>query len=177
VRILGIDPGFANIGVAVLDLDEAAGALTMLHAETVITKRDKDCQDRGQDDQRRCAEIGTRIAEIASRWGVSAAVLEAPSLPRDGRTKYVLGLAYGRMWGVLEGLGIETTGLLPQRIKRALTGDRQAGKGEVEEVVRAHVAGCEHLDGVIKTKRDHPADAAGAVLAWILERQGAAITP
>jgi Holliday junction resolvasome RuvABC endonuclease subunit len=166
--ILGVDPGFANVGVVVAQLREDDG-LRLLHAETVVTERDRDQKDRAEDDRRRVLEIVEGVMGVVRKYGATLAVLEAPSLPRDGRTKYVLGLAYGAMWGALQADGVEVQELRPQTIKARLTGCRGASKDHVEKVVRAEVAACHCLDAVVKHRRNHAADAAGTVLAWTWE--------
>jgi Holliday junction resolvasome RuvABC endonuclease subunit len=54
----------------------------------------------------------------------------------------------------------------PQRIKKALTGRRDASKKDIQDALVSRYPDCEVLLGALaKTKREHAADALGAVVA------------
>jgi Holliday junction resolvasome RuvABC endonuclease subunit len=176
--VLGVDPGFANVGFAILAISEVDGcSATCLHAETFRTKREPGA-DREKDNHRRTLEIALRAAELLSEWDATVAVLERPSLPRDGRTKYVLGLAFGALYGAIRASGASVELVHPQDLKATLCGgNRSASKEAVDSACRRLCPSCGgRLDAIRRGERDHASDAIGAVLAWLEAEEAAPVS-
>lgn len=164
--ILGIDPGFANLGLAIIAHD--ARSLRMIHAEVFRShSAPQGTISKGYDDLRRTISLWNRVKCLVSEYHVDSAVLEAPSLPRHARTQYVLGLAYGALYAALVGRRLGVHLVSPRELKRRVTGCPRAPKDAVEDRVRAEILGSGPiLDSLPASVRDHAADAAGAVLAY-----------
>lgn len=165
-RILGIDAGFACLGLVVMAGEQ------VLHAEAVRTEpaQRKKALRVADDDAERCQFLARELARVIDTWKPAGAVVELPSGGAQGaRSHRTMGMATAVVASVLEITGIAAEWVTPLGVKKAAAGRKDASKAEVATAVR------EWLDwsGVAlpqaKIEREAIYDAAGALLA---ARQG-----
>lgn len=172
VRIIGIDPGFANLGISLIEMDHNE-RLYLLEGEVVSTKKaTSKARIRACDD---LARRGSEITDVLNRFmsvdGVIAVACEG--LLGSG----AIGGAHSRMlmgygWGLVQGaaaarsLPLLQTG--PKAVKKALCGNVSASKTDVASAACRRVTGLEGaLEGLTKSKREHLADAAAAAIVCL----------
>lgn len=172
--VLGLDPGFASFGWAVLRI-EPSGAERLDGLGVIRTKKAKGKVLVRDDDHARSAEMARELLAVTKRWRPTVICAEALShvnpsgparMPVSTMTKM------GRVWGLVDMLcEVYEVGLLqasPQTIKKATTGKVSATKGEVLDALDARFAGrVRELLGAIRatTQHEHPVDALGAIVA------------
>ena len=126
-RVLGIDPGFDRIGVAILERDGSKQVL--LHSECIITNK-KDTHDQ------RLLALGTRIKEVISKWKPTELAIE--QLFFNQNTTSALKVAEARGVIIFQAALAELAifEYSPQAIKIAVTGYGKADKTAIENLVR-----------------------------------------
>lgn len=129
--IIGIDPGFDRLGIAVL-LREGATA-SLLHSECVVTKPK-------ESHEKRLLMIGSRLDAVIKEW--SARELAIEKLFFNQNTSSALGVAEAR--GVImfqaARAGLSVYEYSPQDVKIAVTGYGKADKESVATMVSKLVA-------------------------------------
>jgi crossover junction endodeoxyribonuclease RuvC len=167
LRVLGIDPGLADIGWGVIDWTTGAGRAQLVEYGAIRTKAGEELADRLRQIHDALAAIVARMnpAVVAVEQLFFATNVKTAMSVAHGRAACILGAAPGRLF-------FEYT---PLQIKKALTGHGQAGKLQVQMMVRALLG--------LKTipRPDHAADALGAALCHVhslaLAGKVAAATP
>lgn len=185
MRILGIDSGFATMGLAVVErapLGESMHKLVHLefHGTEKVEKKARRMIRACTDDARRVLEMVGAVEQVvreheARGRPIQAIAVEwfAPNPRQKGFASggwkaaisvgAVMGLACGRRLPVLE--------QLPGDIK-SLVGDRGASKAEVEAWLVANLRGFrEAIARIPRSKREHPSDAAAHALVGLLEME------
>jgi Holliday junction resolvasome RuvABC endonuclease subunit len=163
-RILGIDPGFASLGLAVLQ-GERLLACEVLATEKAKAKR-ADLRV-SVDDSRRLGEICEAVTAVLERHHVDAVAIEVftmvPGKMAGGASKTAM--AYGALYALARARGCLWLPLVPDDLKRGLCGRRSASKAEVQTAVCDLTFGARAaLDAMPKTKREHAADAIAAAI-------------
>jgi len=125
-RILGIDPGFDRVGVAILS--GGSSKQELLYSECILTNRE-------DSHAKRLFSVGEGIKKVIKKWEPTALGIE--KLFFNQNTKSALGVAEARGVIIYEAI---SAGLLvfeysPQEIKIATTGYGKASKGDVEKMV------------------------------------------
>jgi Holliday junction resolvasome RuvABC endonuclease subunit len=173
--VLGIDPGFGSLGMAVLEAEPGKKPRT-LAARVVSTARASKKQIKDfrvtNDDQRRVSEIYYALEGVYSEFHPGSVGVEAYNPFRKmgkgaGPRQSTIsgwkagGIYFGvNFWALSRHLLI--TAFLPMDLKKRFCGKISASKEEVEKALYSQVDG---LYPVIQqlpvTKREHAADAAG----------------
>ena len=162
---MGIDPGFANIGISKLLLDPSGG-YNLDGLEFIETKkRSKKLGLREKaDETRRLEIIVERFDEIVRLWPADVYSLEsAPYLRGAGATRKV---AFG--WAACFALARRHPGTLvfeygPVDLKRVATGNPKASKKEMIERLEQRFPALADYK-IAKSKKEHLADAIAAAL-------------
>ncbi|MBN2468692.1 MAG: crossover junction endodeoxyribonuclease RuvC [Deltaproteobacteria bacterium] len=145
MRVLGVDPGLAETGYAVVEVSDGKGI--PLDWNTVRT-------DPGDAMPKRLQKIFTDFEKIIKKWNVHFVVLEdVYVLPRYPNAALQLGAVQGVVKLAAARENVEVKELKPTELKMALTGNGRAGKDQVERVVRKILRFEE------KIKPDHVSDA------------------
>lgn len=163
--VLGIDPGFASMGVAVVDVTEhGVGVITL---DVIRTQKD-DRKRRtlaSDDNVRRAREIAGRLFEAH----IGAICAEAMSFPRNSSAAAKMALSWGVICALAQVRDVPIVQASPQQIKQAVTGSKTASKLDVEaallkrygnqiEQLVAHLPDSQH---------EHAFDALAAVVACL----------
>jgi len=175
VNVLGIDPGMAAFGVAVVDLS----ANKVLRLDVIETaKSDKKRGVRASDDNlRRAQEIVVGLKKIIRSYdsdhvmpcghygGTSFAAIcaESMSFPRNSSSSAKIGYSWGIIATIADHLGLPIVQASPQEIKKTLCGRKDASKDDVEDAVRALYVGAKVEARIKKSFHNHAWDALSAV--------------
>jgi len=144
LKILGIDPGIQNLGVALL--------------ENGILRTAVEHRPRGRTLALRLLDLQRFLEEIVEAWHPEMAALEQVIYHRNVRAALTLGAARGVALVLLARHGIPIHELPPARVKQAITGNGRASKAQVRYMVQRLAAHPEPLG-------EHAADAAACALA------------
>lgn len=137
MRVLGVDPGLARTGVAVVD--GRPGALRLVHAECVET-------DATDDGARRLAELFGALETAVRVHAPEAAAVEELFFATNRRSALLVSEARGVVLCVLARAGLDTTAYTPLQVKEAVAGYGAAPKAQVARMTRA-LLGVEEIPG------------------------------
>lgn len=164
IRVLGIDAGFAAMGLACIDVDEKR----VVAAETIRTERST--RKRGirvaDDDAERCQTLASVLDDFYRTHEPHLVVVELPTGGAQGaRANRAMGMATGVVaaWVALHAIPAEW--VTPGEVKRAAAGRKDATKAQVEEAVLEAFVWPENWGMRPTVEREHQADAAAAVMA------------
>ena len=172
VAILGVDPGFANLGYAMVSLS-ADG--TLLPVNMGVFETDKSTAKRNvlasDDNVRRAREISRFLRDLlreGSLGPVRAVCAETMSFPRSSSVAAKMAMAWGVVASLSEELDIPILQATPQGLKLAVCEDRSASKEDIQKALEKRF-GKKLLTSLVKettpSKQEHPFDALGAVVA------------
>lgn len=152
MRVLGIDPGTATTGYAVVE--EAAGHLQLIVLGVITTPAKTPLPSRLQ-------TIYTELKEIVAEYEPEAAAVEELFFSRNARTAMSVGHARGVILLALIDSDLSIAEYTPMQIKQAVTGYGNADKHQVQEMVRMLLA----LPAL--PKPDDAADAAAVAICYL----------
>lgn len=157
--VLGIDPGFANLGWAIAELN--GRKVRPVKAGVVFTRPEKGPAEPVR--LRRAAEIDSCIRQIslAYQQPPGMVVAEGQSWPRSAKATIGLAMSWGILVALTQWLGVPLVTYTPQQIKKVVTGSARASKVQVVEALEATYS-IEDW-GVKGARREHCADALGAI--------------
>lgn len=163
-HVVGIDPGFAACGLAVIEL--GSGREHVERLDVVRTK--KSDRKRGimvsDDEARRTMEIARRIHEIVDEH-VVAICAEAFSSPRSSRTARQLGMTWGVLGAVSVVSGVPILSVSPKEIKQRLCGRASASKKDVQAALVKRYGELDLPDP--PSVHEHACDALAAIVACL----------
>lgn len=177
--ILGLDPGFASFGWALMRLGPTREEDAVTDVGVWRTaKADKKRRVRDTDDNvERARGLSRLLADLVQKRGhhLTAVAIEQVSFVRSASTMAKIGMAHGLTIYAVEALGLPMMGCTPQELKLAVCGRRDASKDEIRNALRTRylVAGAEHGalavldDEVPRGQQEHPYDALGAIVACL----------
>ncbi len=169
--ILGLDPGFANLGHTLVKYgpDGKEVPLSMGLFETEKSEK-KTKVLSANDNFRRTQEISRFLRSMfdGPHGRVTAVCAEAMSFPRSSSVAAKMAMAWGVIATLTEQFDIPLLQVTPMELKVALTGNKKASKEDVEKsLVDRFPKGS--LDALVvdvtASKHEHPFDALGAVVA------------
>jgi len=172
-RVLGLDPGFATCGYALVDLTRKDGApfVDVRSLGTLRTaKADKKRKVLAADDNlRRAQELIRALYPLASN--AQAIVAESMSFPRNSAAAAKMAMCWGIVATLAEMNDLPIVQATPKEIKIAVAG---VGTATKEDVAAAVCAKCgrqfsEELlaQGLPKGMHEHAYDAVASVLACL----------
>jgi len=167
-RVLGVDVGFVATGLAVVELAPVGERDLVLAVETVRTvasgkKRGLRVADS---DAERCQEVARAVLRVARQWDVSGLIVELPNAGAQGaRPNRAMGMATGVIAACVEALVLPVEWVTPFDVKKVATGRRSGTKEQVQEAVTRLLEWAPGTISRVASRREHEADAAGAVRA------------
>jgi crossover junction endodeoxyribonuclease RuvC len=169
--ILGIDPGFASIGLAVVALED--NQVTPIAMTVVCTAKSTRASKvrASSDNHRRGLEIVRSIRPLIDLHKPILICAEGFSFPRQARASALL----GRCWGIIDCLAeqysIPVIEASPQEIKFAVTGSKKASKEEVQHGLESLFPASETIKEFKRIEPrslyEHGFDALGACVACL----------
>jgi len=130
-RILGIDPGYERVGLAVLEKDDS-GKEVVLFSECFKTKKDFSHGDR-------LAKIGAEMRRVIDEFKPSAVSIEKLFFNTNQKTAFLVSEARGVILYEASLCNIKIFEFTPLEIKVAVTGYGRADKRQVIKMVNALV--------------------------------------
>jgi len=127
IRVLGLDPGTATTGWAILE--EKAGcfkALAYGHISTLPKTPES----------KRIFEISTDLKKIISKYKPTEAGIEKIFFFKNQKTVIQIGQARGALLLTLEEKKVKISDYTPLQVKQAVTGYGKAEKRQVQEMVK-----------------------------------------
>jgi Holliday junction resolvasome RuvABC endonuclease subunit len=180
--VLGLDPGFANMGVALVRLEPDALTLVRLaniQTEKAAAKRGTFASDdslyRGKliaGELRKLVRLhvnGPRPGEPDAPVGKLVAVCaESMSFPRNAGNSQKMGIAWGIIAALVQDWDVPVVQCSPQSLKKRLTDSKTASKEDIQAAMVKRfgdVAMTTGLRGIPQGQYEHPCDALGAIVA------------
>lgn len=167
--VLGIDPGFATLGYALVEIDgDSLNVATMGCVRTVPDVKKK---VRASDDNvRRSRELFRVLYPIVNEK-VVALCSESQSWPRNAGSSAKIGMGWGVICALSELMDVPILQASPQILKGKVCGNKNATKDEVAAALDERFGrnfGDELVKkGLAKSYHEHPYDALGAVVACL----------
>ena len=127
MKILGIDPGMAIVGYAMIGLEK--DNIELLTSGSIQT-------DKKLDDSKRLLEIYNDLSQIVEKYKPDCASVEQLFFFKNQKTVIPVAEARGVILTVLEKYNIPTYSYTPMEVKQVLTGYGRAEKKEVEQMVK-----------------------------------------
>lgn len=128
MRVIGVDPGYDRLGVAVLEYDES-GKETVIHSCCIETKKEADLNQR-------LYELGASFSTLVVEYKPDALAIETLFFNKNQKT--AIGVAAAR--GIVVYIAQENNCVVyeygPQEVKVALTGYGKSDKQAVTDMVR-----------------------------------------
>jgi crossover junction endodeoxyribonuclease RuvC len=127
MRVLGIDPGLAIVGHAVVEED--GSTLRLIEAGVIRTSAKRSIPERLQ-------KIYRELGKIVAEYDPEAAGVEELFFSRNVTTAISVGQARGVSLLALADVGLPIAEYSPPQVKEAITGYGNADKRQVQEMVR-----------------------------------------
>ncbi len=152
MRVLGIDPGTAITGYAVVE--EQGADLRLLVVGALQTPADDDLSQRLQ-------AIYRGLRQVIAEYQPEAAGVESLFFSKNVRTAMAVGHARGVILLAIADAGLRLSEYTPLEVKQAITGYGSADKRQVQEMVKMLL----HLSTI--PKPDDAADAAAIAVCTL----------
>lgn len=165
VYLLGLDPGFRNIGYSVIRVGscgsqlEAAG---IFHTEKSDKKRKILATE---DNLNRAKEISKFLNSLMDKWVVSAICAEAMSFPPNASAAAKMAMCWGVISCISQVRKRPIVQASPQEIKLSVCGSKSASKEDVQSAVEKSYPVASFLTGVAKSTHEHAYDATASIMA------------
>jgi crossover junction endodeoxyribonuclease RuvC len=163
--VLGIDPGFASLGMAAVDVTADSERIVEL-AVVRTEKSHRKLEVRASDDNvRRAVQLTKGLCRFVDKHNPVAIAVEAQSWPRNAGSSAKVGIAWGVVAATASWYGLAVVQTSPQALKKAVCGPKTATKEDVIAAIEERFPDIEwpKPKGVV----EHAADAIGAVLACL----------
>jgi len=159
---IGIDPGFANIGVAVVDATNSG--LVVKSMRVFCTKKCANTKYVADDNLRRAKDIYSFFIDLITHWRADGLVVERMTYPRNASTAAKTAMFWGVLVSISEELDLPIVSISSQQVKKHICGDRTASKNDI---IKALNDKFKIVTEVPKTKQEHCYDALANVITVI----------
>jgi crossover junction endodeoxyribonuclease RuvC len=129
MKVLGIDPGFERLGIAILEKDKVTRKEVVVHSECFKTSPKLKFEERLE-------LIGIKIKDIIKEYNPDVLSIETLFLTTNHKT--VMHVAEARGVVIYESIvgGLKIFEASPPQIKMAITSDGHADKNQVMKMVK-----------------------------------------
>lgn len=131
MRIIGIDPGYDRLGLAVVE--RVGGHDTLIHSACIETDRTDPIPDR-------LAHIGRKVETILTTYRPAQLGIETLFFNKNQTTAIAVAQARGMVIYLARTRGIEVREFGPQEVKVAVTGYGKSDKAAVRAMLHRLVA-------------------------------------
>lgn len=128
MKIIGIDPGLATVGLGIVEADSST-ALQAIDWLTITTPAGLPLAER-------LAEISRDIDDYLNEQQPDAAVVEQVFFATNQQTAIDVAQARGALVAAVSRRGIPVLDVSPVQLKLAITGDGQADKKQMQQMVQ-----------------------------------------
>lgn len=122
MRVLGIDPGYDRLGIAILEGDRSHQ--TVVHSECFETAR-------GDEFPERLHAALSRVKQIIAEFTPDEVALETLFFSKNQKTAMRVAEMRGGLLFVAKDMGCAITEYAPQQIKSAVSGNGRGTKGDI----------------------------------------------
>jgi crossover junction endodeoxyribonuclease RuvC len=143
MRVIGIDPGYDRIGIAILEKENNKEVL--LHSECLETFKDEQLADR-------LVHLGTHLQALIDEYSPSALAIETLFFNKNQKTAMGVAQARGIIIFLCKQAGCSVYEFSPQEVKVAVTGYGKSDKQGVIDMVKRLVP--EVKDGALDDEYD-----------------------
>lgn len=157
MKILGIDPGYGRVGLAVLSGE--VGSEKLLYSSCIETDKDTPHNER-------LRQVTNGVKKVIVEWGPTELTIEKIFFTTNQKTAMQVSEARGAIISVAQDLGLKIFEYTPLQIKAAVTSNGKASKQEMAYMITRI------LDLKTKLKRDDEYDAIATGLTHIACRRG-----
>ncbi len=154
MRVIGIDPGTARLGFAVLDFDNKNSAPVIIDCGLISTKKESS-------EAARLKEIREDLLALISSYKPDFAAIEKLFFFKNLKTIIPVAQARGVCLELLASQGVIISEFTPLEMKKIITGNGMAKKDFVSKVIHEYL----RLEESIKP--DDAVDAIGLALSFI----------
>ena len=174
IRIIGIDPGLAFLGIAVLDWDPKTDHASLVDVRVLTTKKSirKEKILTSTDLTRRLEFLEDGFLHLLDHHAPTVAGFESISMPRNASTTAKIGMIWGACHALIRAREIPVYEFSPQEVRRGLNLRPGAGKQDIERVIVNRFS--QYGDWPQTTKGsllDHGVDAAAVALLTTHQRE------
>jgi crossover junction endodeoxyribonuclease RuvC len=131
MKVLGVDPGYDRLGVAVIEKQD--GKEVLLHSECVETNKDASLHDR-------LLALGNAFQELLDEYSPEVVGVETLFFNKNVKTAIGVAQARGIILYLAKKAGCEVFDFGPQEIKIAITGYGKSDKNAVIDMVKRLVS-------------------------------------
>lgn len=163
--VLGIDGGFASLGLSVVDLQPDQERLLDVWVVRTEKSAKKLGVRSGDDTARRARELAHHVELAITSRQPGALALEAPSWPRNAGVAAKIGVAFGVVFALAEKHHLPLVMASPQDVKLAVVGSKTATKDDVIAAVERRFPDVTWPS--TRSLWEHAADAVGVVVACL----------
>tara|TARA_R110000751_G_scaffold53101_3_gene115309 strand:- start:394 stop:939 length:546 start_codon:yes stop_codon:yes gene_type:complete len=161
--ILGLDPGFSNLGWGLLD---ASGPHLVCIGAGVIRTKPVKAANKCDSNADRCGELYHALAELHKEHKFVFIAAEAQSWTRFANADRAVAMAWGVIASVAEQHGCPVIQIRPQDVKKKITGSSSASKESLQSWLAVNVLeSAAHLSSLAKTHQNHASDALAVAVA------------
>ena len=128
MRVLGLDPGLATTGVAVIERARSGPRAVTIGAVRTTA---------GLPTEKRLAALGTKLAEILDKYRPEVAAVERLFFNVNVKTAMAVGQASGVALATSARLGVPVVHYTPLEVKQSVVGVGSATKNQVGAMVAA----------------------------------------
>lgn len=126
MRVLGIDPGYDRLGIAVLDGDR--NTQTLIHSECFETDKKSEFVER--------LHAGTsRVGEIIKKFSPDIVALETLFFSNNQKTAMHVAEMRGALLFTAHNTGCAVVEFAPQQVKSAVAGSGRGAKADVASML------------------------------------------
>lgn len=129
--ILGIDPGYDRVGIAVITLEK--GKPSYLFSTCLETNKKTSLS-------KRLVEVGTALKEVIETWKPNLLAIETLYMTNNQKTAIGVAEARGIICYESEKAGLSLVEMTPLQIKQAVTGYGKADKGALFDMTKRLIA-------------------------------------
>jgi Holliday junction resolvasome RuvABC endonuclease subunit len=165
VIVLGIDGGFASLGLSVVDLQPDHERLLDVWVVRTEKSAKKLGVRSGDDSIRRARELAHHVGLAITSHQPGAIALESPSWPRNAGVAAKMGMAFGVIAGLAEKHRLPLVMASPMDVKLAVARSKTATKEDVIAAIERRYPSVTWPSQ--KTLWEHAADAIGVVIACL----------
>ena len=126
MRILGIDPGYERLGLALTGGDR--GSEVLIYSECFKTSAEHSFPER-------LREIGLQVRKIIKAWKPERAAIESLFFAKNQKTAMTVSAVRGVILYELAQAGLSIFEYAPNEIKVAITGYGKSGKDDIGRMV------------------------------------------
>lgn len=165
ISLIGIDPGFASIGIAVLLLDADYVYVTRFELLKTESETKKRKVFAVEDNVRRALEIARHLRVVVAAAHANGATVagicaEAMSFPRNSSAAAKMAMTWGIIASLSEATSIPIVQASPQRVKIDVCGSKSASKDDVIAAVeKLYPQVIEARRNIARSAWEHPHDA------------------